>query len=477
MSSFTTQLFKIVVLMLSAVDPLFLHRLFTGVLVLSGPGGGKTSCVGRTLALALLRNVRNLSGLVVAAKAEEIRNWISYCKLTGQKYYLFNSENGKFDPIWYTWNQSGRGRKSVESIVELFTTLASLNKREMGNSDGPFWIRGLELLIRGAVILLDLAGEQVTIINLDRVIKSLPKHHEEMEDKERQKTSFTLQLVKRIEDRKDSLTEDQWNDLKVSVEGLLEAWPALDERPRSSLEMTWSGMANRFLYSPNNRIFGSGECSFTPESLMREGTLLLVDHAMLEVGQATGQFINVLMKLVFQRAWLRRDIEEFPDPVLLWQDEFQYFVTDKDNFFAETCRGSRVITVVLTQNILAISEVLGEAQPGSKTKSLLGNFATKIFLQQNETVTNEYAADQIGKRWKFVENFSGGGGGAATFGGSLQLTHIVEPSEFSRLNPPDADNPLAESICFLSGKTFNATRTEQNPEGEPYLRVSFSRND
>ena len=63
--------------------------------------------------------------------------------------------------------------------------------------------------------------------------------------------------------------------------------------------------------------------------------------------------------------------DESPNPVFLWQDEFQYFVTRRDNFFQQTCRGSRVAVVCLTQNILNLAEELGEDQPGSKTKSFL----------------------------------------------------------------------------------------------------------
>ena len=62
----------------------------------------------------------------------------------------------------------------------------------------------------------------------------------------------------------------------------------------------------------------------------------------------------------------------------------QYFISRRDNFFQQTCRGSRVAVVCLTQNILNLSEELGEAQPGSKTKSFCGNLAIKIAHQQNE---------------------------------------------------------------------------------------------
>ena len=120
--------------------------------------------------------------------------------------------------------------------------------------------------------------------------------------------------------------------------------------------------------------------------------------------------INVILKLIFQRAWLRRKLSESPNPVFLWQDEFQYFVTRRDNFFQQTCRGSRVAVVCLTQNILNLSEELGEAEPGSKTKSFFGNLGLKIFHQQNDMVTATFAADQIGKTYRYLDNFNAGSG-------------------------------------------------------------------
>src|ERR1035438_4694484 len=107
------ELFKTIILMLSAVDPLCMWQLFTGLAVISGPGGGKTSCVGKSLAVGLLHNVQTLGGLILSAKREEVQNWIRYFKLVGREADLivFNAKNGLFDPIWYEWNHGG---KSVE---------------------------------------------------------------------------------------------------------------------------------------------------------------------------------------------------------------------------------------------------------------------------------------------------------------------------------------------------------------------------
>jgi hypothetical protein len=244
--------------------------------------------------------------------------------------------------------------------------------------------------------------------------------------------------------------------------------------------MTWSGMADKFLFNPFNRLFCSGKCSFTPEMTTHEGKIVICDFPLLEYGHETGRTINVILKLIFQRAWLRRKISESPNPLFLFQDEFQYFVTRRDNFFQQTCRGSRVAVVCLTQNILNLSEELGENQPGSKTKSFLGNLGIKIFHQQNDIETSNYAADQIGKEYKYLDSFNAGATGGqhnshTSFGGSRQLVHIVEPIEFSRLTRPDSDNPLSQAIVYQSGKTFSASQTKEHPEGTNYLPVYFSR--
>jgi hypothetical protein len=210
-----------------------------------------------------------------------------------------------------------------------------------------------------------------------------------------------------------------------------------------------------------------------------DGKIVICDFPLLEYGHETGRLINIVVKLIFQRAWLRRRLSESPNPVFLWQDEFQYFVTRRDNFFQQTCRGSRVAVVCLTQNILNLAEELGEQQPGSKTFSFLGNLSgLKIFHQQNEIQTATYAADQIGREYRYLDSYNAGGDQHHTHAGvsgSKQLTHIIEPVEFTRLLKPDSNNPYAEAIVYQSGKIFMASKTEREPNGRNYLRVLFSR--
>jgi hypothetical protein len=470
------------VISLSDGDRVLLRDMFPGTLITGSPNAGKSSTSGAQLAHGLLR-VPKMGGLVLTAKAEETQNWIGYAKACGREHDLivFNAESGHcFDPLHYEWNRPGRGAGDLETTIDLFSTLLSIGKTEVGHGHDPFWERGAEALMRNTIRLLDLAREPVSIVNIDRAIKSLPTRPGEYEEEAWQKEAYCAALIHSIRERSNTLSAEQWNDLDFATQYVFKKWAAFDERPRSSLEMTWSGMADKFLFNPFNRLFCSGKCSFTPQMTTHEGKIVICDFPMLEYGHETGRLINVIIKLIFQRAWLRRKLSESPNPVFLWQDEFQYFVTRRDNFFQQTCRGSRVAVVCLTQNILNLAEELGEQQPGSKTFSFLGNLSGfKIFHQQNEIQTCTYAADQIGKEYRYIDGYNAGSSGQdhahTGVSGSKQLTHIIEPVEFTRLMKPDSANPLAEAIVYQSGKTFEASKSARNPKGSNYLRVLFSR--
>ena len=449
-------------------------------LICASSGGGKTKTVGKNIAYSFLKTP-GMGGVVLIGKGEETANWRRYAKACNRENDLipFSEESGHcFDPFAYEWSRPGRGAADVENMVEIFTSLQSLGKQHIGVNNDRFWEQAAEKLERHSIKALDIAGESVSITNINRLIESLPSRPGEFEEETWQKESYCAQVIASIRARKDTLTPDQWSDLEVLTRYLLYKWPSFDERPRSSVEATWSGMADKFLFNPFNRLFSSGKCTFTPEQIMREGKVLLVDFPSLQYGE-TGRFINVMLKLIFQRAWLRREVQESTHPNFLWMDEFQYFVTRKDNAFLQTCRSSRVAVVCLTQNILNLAEELGEQQPGSKTKSFLGNLGTKFFLQQNDIETCNYAADQIGREYRYLDSYNAGGGqhdhAHASVGGSQQLVHIVEPAVFTRLLRPDGSNPCAEAIVYQGGKIFNATVDEKNPKGRNYLRVLFSR--
>ena len=168
------------ILSLSEVDHVTTRSATEGTLITGAPGSGKSSCSGRQLAYGLL-SVPKMGGLVLTAKAEETQNWMRYARDCGREKDLivFNAESGHdFDPLHYEWTRPGRGAGDLESVIDFFSTLISIGKKEVGHGHDPFWERGNEQMMRNVIKLLDLAGERISIANIDRVIKSLPTRPE-----------------------------------------------------------------------------------------------------------------------------------------------------------------------------------------------------------------------------------------------------------------------------------------------------------
>lgn len=465
-------------LMFSPTDSYTLGDSFEGTLICGSPGSGKTSGSGKNLAYALLRTPM-MGGLILTVKPQETQNWIAYARACGREADLivFNAESGHvFDPLWYEWHRPGRGAGDLESIIDLFSTLLAVGKPHAGTSSDRFWELAAEQLMRNTLVLLSLSGEPISIANMHRLIQSLPSRPGEFEEAAWQSDSYCANVIRAIRERKETLTTEQWQDLDMATHYAFKRWPGLDERPRSSIEITWASMADKFLFSPFSRIFCSGRATFVPELTTHQGKLIVVDFPTIEYGHETGKLINILTKLIFQRAWLRRDLTQSSNPCFLWQDEFQTLITRRCNAFQQTCREVRLSVVCLTQNILNLSEELGEQQPGSKTKAFLGNLMLKIFHQQNDPETNTYAAELIGKQYRYLDSYNMDAKGAANVGAAQQLVYNVEPIAFSQLMKPDGSSPISTAIVYQGGKAFNATITGGNPAGSNFLTVAFSRN-
>ena len=241
---------------LSDADPVFFKDLAEGTKIIGASGCGKTTTSGMKLACALLRMPRS-GALILTAKREETHNWIEYAEACGRRKDLivFNAESGDcFDPLHYELTRPGRGAGDMESDYRFLFDAGFHRQKGEGHGHDPFWERGNEQLMRNCIKLLDLAGERISIANIDRVIKSLPTRPDEHEEPAWQKASYCAQLIDSIKARQETLTPDQWSDLDFATQYIFSKWPAFDERPRSSLEMTWSGMADKFLFNPFNRL-------------------------------------------------------------------------------------------------------------------------------------------------------------------------------------------------------------------------------
>lgn len=425
-----------------------------GTLIFGSPGSGKSSFSGYYTLGSFLR--AGMGGLLTTTKTTDLDDYRKCAEAAGRAddLIVFSPESGQaFDPIFFEFARPGRGAGNIENLVQLFTALMAVGKKETGASKDPFWERASEQLMRHGFVLLSLSDTPVSLAALTDLVQSLPEYPEQIAEAAWQE-QYCGRLLTSIDSRKQGFTRDQWSDLEQASRYVSYEWPLLDPRTRASIKITFSGMADRFLISPFHRMFCSGRCTVFPEDCYTRGSIIVLDLPFKLFGES-GRFAQILFKLSWMRAIERRNCEQFPASVFLFQDEFQNFITKMDNQFQQTARQSRVCTVCLTQSISNLSEQLGEHMPGSLTRAYVGNLRQMLFHQQNESATLNFAAEQFGR--EYVTVVEAGSEGRAHCREDYRW--VLEPSAFTRLHIPTRDAPYSQAFLYQGGEIFRATQT------------------
>jgi len=463
------------VLSLSPLDHIDVHDSCSGTIITGSSGSGKSTTAAMHLARGFL--AAGMGGLVLTAKREETEVWRRYVFEAGREKDLIvfspDSQHA-FDGIHYLMNMPGT-KGDHENIVEVFSTLLAIGKKEQGAPSDRYWEQSSEKLMRHSIKLLFLAGQPVSIANIDKVIQSLPTRPGEYAEPEWNAESFTASLIAALKQRENTFTKANWNDLEHVTETLLIKWPAMDPKPRSSIESTWSAMADSFLFEPYRSLFSGSRCTFVPDQTTFENKIIICAFPLLQVGIARGRFVNCMLKLIFMQSWLARDLKQCDRPAFLWQDEAAYYLLGKgrDSFYQQTCRGARIANVMIFQNLSQIAEEFGEHQISAKTQTLVSNFSLRLMFGQNDPDTNQACAKMIGQHYRDMESTNIGQD--VSIGRSQQLQFRVLPDDFTRLRRPDLDSKVAECIVYNGGAPFEITKTSDCPQGKSYLRAAFSR--
>jgi hypothetical protein len=472
-----------VILRLSDVDVLTFRALVCGLFVCGGLGSGKSSTILFQLAMSMLlfdpkKHWRPAGLLVLCVKPNEASRWVEFARLAHRSadVILFNSASGlSFDFLQYMRSYGAHN----ETIVETFTDVMAVGKVYQPSSGEQYFENAVQELLRAALTVITCANEPLSLVILHQLISSLPA--EGQINSPEWQTSECSRIIDVVLKRNSELTTSQKDDLDIAVVHLLQKWGALDDRTRSNIESTWSGLSSRFLYDPLRSMFCSGRFDFTPEQITHENKILIVDLSVLAHGRQTARAAQILIKTVFQRSWMRHVYKRgCCNGAAIFEDEFSFLLSrNSDPYFHMVCRDFGVAPIVAVQNICSMAaEEFGEQSPGSKTHGFLGLFGTKVFMANSEHFSNQYASDLIGKEFRYLDSWSASQGEHhqhTGISGNKQLVHIVEPIEFTRLMKPDGDNPIAEAIVHTTGDSFKATKSQNNPRGLPYLRVHFSR--
>jgi hypothetical protein len=463
-----------------------LKDAFEGVQVFGGTGSGKSSGSGQALARAFLE--AEMGGLVLTAKTDEVLAWKRYAQAIGREHDLVVVEPGgphKFNFLRYELQRQGSGGGHTENLVNLFCSVLEAAERKQGQGGGndAYWQRTLKQLLRNAIDLATIALDDVDLPSLYQIITSAPRSVAEAESAEWQRCSACFAL---LEVAKDRVTDpSRKSDLELTRDFWIREFPALAPETRSVIVSTFTSMADCFMRGLLRDLF-CADLTFRPEDTF-EGKVIVLNLPVKEFNEL-GQFSQVLFKYIWQRAVERRvpagldrsQAEQTIRPVFLWADESQFFVNSYDALFQSTARSSRACTVYLTQNLPSYISAFSGANARSDAEGFLGNLQTKIWHANGDPVTNNWAADSVGKtrQAQFYAGLSDSntGAGAVTnqnAGGSMVVEYVIQPQEFTMLRTggPECEFTV-DSIIFQGGRRWVATRRGK-PEVENHMRQAF----
>jgi hypothetical protein len=492
------------------LDKWTLEDAVRGTQIFGGIGSGKSSGSGKLLALTFLKY--GFGGLVLCGKPDERKNWEAYARATGryEDLIFFDKTSGfEFNPLIYEQTRKGEGAGETSNMVNLYMNVFKLGQRvngSQGKETSRFFENALRRLLSRTIDLLKLAGEELSIKNMIEVVTTSPvgeDYHAHIvhlaHEGERigdrtlvekfMKSGYCTSLIWKASDAKQRdqpLTVEEAETLQTIQRYFLRDLSTLAPETRSGVIESFYGITEPFQNGILKSQFSKGlniwpEITFDNEE--GRGKIIIIDYSVKKYLE-TGVYAQGIFKLLWQQAVERREIAPTDSaiPVFLWADESQFFVSEYDMMFQQTARSSRACTVFLTQNISNYYAMMGGESSAARVNSLLGNLSTKIFHANNDYITNNWAADTIGKDFKETKNMgmglslANGGMPNITGGVSNHLHYQVEPKEFTTLKgggkatkegEPDG---IIDFFIITTGKDWSSNNGIAN-----YKKIKMSR--
>ena len=415
--------------------PYKVSQAFEGIVVFGATGSGKSSGPGETIARGFLK--AGFGGLVFCAKPEEASDWKKWATESGRTDDLIEfSSDGfhRFNFLNYEATRpSGADTENLSSLLILVGEAIS------GRGKKDVWEQAMKQFLRNAIDALRLAGRELRMTDL-LDLANVSENHPIID--------LYAEALKR------PLSQSQREDLEIALNFFTVEWPNLDVRPRSSVQMTLTAMADPLRRGILRDLFAK-ETTVDPEAAL-SGKVIVVNLPTSEK-KDVGRFAAVIWKLSFQRAALRRGRNGPGTPAFIYGDEAQMFVTSNDVEFMAVARSSRISTVYLSQNLPAYWLAIGGGDSAkAATSALLGNLRTKIWCSNADSETNKWAAETVSRtlqsRQSRSSNFSHntGSGGVST---NEIVDFDLQPRTFLELaNGGPSNNNVVEAILFLDGR-------------------------
>jgi hypothetical protein len=473
-----------------------IRDLCSGVQIFGGTGSGKSSGSGQTIAVNILKlkkQIPEIGGLILTAKGDETAHWLKIMADVGIKQediILFGTDGkSSFDFLAYEFTRNDATEGKVINVVKAMKIIAEVAQSEKSSieaGDNFYWLANASILLTHLLNLLYISGMEVSIANLHKMIASIPediaiarkrlrdyevaklnffkKHNASTAEQQRldlqqeflktlpflEKCYSICEYVYHNADTRGVISDAEMQDIHLAFAYLLEEYPAIASRTRSSIDVMVRLMYYPFTQGQLRQLFTRAN-NVSPDDIFA-GKIIIVNLPVLQYNEL-GRIAQALWKYFIQKAIERRKIEDNTAPVFIWADESQYFINEHDQLFLTTARSQRCMSIYLTQNVENYITRLGE----NRTYAMLGNFQTKIFHQNSDLKTNEYASKVIGKRWQEKESYTLGETVSNNMGvnTSFGINQSVGSSGTSAGNSYNVGLSASRSKSFNSSTTIN----------------------
>jgi len=371
--------------------PFTLRNACEGVFICGSNGSGKTSGSGAELARAHLQSGHG--GLYTTVKVGDADDCRRYAKGAGREADLIivrpdDLDGGhRFNFLEYELSRPGRGSQITSNVVAVLTNALAPGVGSRLASNDRFWDEALRKLLHSAVDTIALSGERLTLRLISDVVLTAPHTIEEACSPSFLQQSLCARLLRQAAQRQD-LTAPRREDLAYTLSYWDSLFPRLNDRTRSIIEASLSGMVDGLMRSPLRELLCT-DSTFSPEDSF-SGKIIVLDIPTKEFGEA-GRAAQLILKTVWMRAVERREVSASTLPVFLWQDEAQEVLSPHDKIFAATARDRRACIVSLTQNLSGFYSAMQAPDPRAACDAYIGCLNTKVFHFNEDPATSDFA--------------------------------------------------------------------------------------
>ncbi len=434
-------------------EKLTLADLLRSIAVFGASGTGKSSGSGLGLVRGILST--NAGGLVLCSKPEDRAWWLKRLAEAGRQGDAILFAEGSPHRSNYLEYESAKGAGPRDFTRFIMTAGEVLDGQGEGKQD-TFWKSMNERILYQAVVPVLAAYGKADAPSIQRFINEAAYNPIQLNDPAWQAGFHNKTLELANQRVKDPI-------LRYDLAQANSFWPgefcSMDERPRSSGLL---GVSNR-LFQFNSglvREMCASTSTFTVEDMFA-GKWIICDFPEPVYGNA-GKMLMSGLKLLAQRAILRRVFEPGQPPCVIYADEAQHVVNSGDSSFVLEGRSHGGCLCFLSQGISNYREKIGE----TATEILIGQMAHKIF-HVVDPITAKYASELAGSAMQ--ETYGGsqtsGDGqdamlGVGQWNGSISqgVRPLIEPRLFTMGRTGGAANKyLVDSWVIRLAMPFRGT--------------------